>query len=249
MSNLEPRIEAVREQYGLAASDFWKIKQNGQWVCKHAALEVVAVKAKIEWLPPQIIEADAPQLVTSMIVTGKMGDRIEWATGETNPTNYSVVGRQPAYPWAMSEKRAKDRVILKLVGIHGLVYSDAEIGDETAPAQEQPLNDGRTRDQRSEQGRRQLEADKTPTSAAEMKRGLEQIDQDLVDCHAIGDVDKCAKIWAAIMKRDGWSKDYIDCAKPKFAARRDAINKAGSVDDIFPGDAKTNSYVQNLGAM
>lgn len=85
-----------------------------------------------------------------------------------------------------------------------------------------------------------------PTSAAEMKRGLEQIDQDLVDCHTIGDVDKCAKIWAAIMKRDGWSKDYIDCAKPKFAARRDAINNAGSVDDIFPGDAKTNSYAQSV---
>lgn len=123
---LEPRIEAVRAAYGLSTDDFWQIKQNKQWVCKHAALEVVAVKAGIEWLPPQIIEADAPNLVTSMIVTGKMGDRCEWATGETNKTNYSVQGKQPAYPWAMTEKRAKDRVVLKLVGIHGLVYSEDE---------------------------------------------------------------------------------------------------------------------------
>jgi hypothetical protein len=127
MSNLDPRIEAVRAKYELEQTDFWKIPQNGQWVCKHAALEVVAVKAKVEWMPPMIIEKDAPGLVTSMVVTGKMGDRIEWATGETNPTNYSVKGKQPAYPWAMSEKRAKDRVVLKLVGIHGLVYSEDEM--------------------------------------------------------------------------------------------------------------------------
>lgn len=132
MSKLEPRIEAVRQKYDLSHDDFWQIKQNGQWVCKHAALEIVAAKASVEWLPPVIIEKDAPNLVTSMIVTGKMGDRVEWATGETNATNYKVVGKQPAYPWAMSEKRAKDRVVLKLVGIHGLVYSEDELSD-TSP--------------------------------------------------------------------------------------------------------------------
>lgn len=124
---LEPRIEVIRKEYGLSQDDFWQIPQNKQWVCKHAALEVVAAKAGITWLEPQIIEARSGDLVTSMIVTGKLGDRVEWSTGETNPTNYSVKGKQPAYPWAMAEKRAKDRVILKLSGIHGLVYSDAEV--------------------------------------------------------------------------------------------------------------------------
>jgi hypothetical protein len=32
------------------------------------------------------------------------------------------------YVWAMAEKRAKDRVILKLAGLYG-VYSDEEISD------------------------------------------------------------------------------------------------------------------------
>lgn len=133
MSALEPRIEALRKKYDLQQDDFWQIKQNKQWVCKHAALEVVATKAGIEWLEPKIIEADAIGLVTSMVVTGKLDGRVEWATGETNPTNYSVTGKQPAYPWAMSEKRAKDRVILKLSGIHGLVYSDAEVDKDASP--------------------------------------------------------------------------------------------------------------------
>ena len=45
-------------------------------------------------------------------------------------------------------------------------------------------------------------------SAAEMKRGLEAIEADLLDCATIADVNKCAKIWASIMERDGWTKDY-----------------------------------------
>lgn len=61
------------------------------------------------------------------------------------------------------------------------------------------------------------------TSAAEMKRGLEAIEQDLLDCPTIEEVNKCAKIWASIMERDGWSKDYRDIAIPKFAARRELI--------------------------
>ena len=41
--------------------------------------------------------------------------------GEASPKN-----NKNAYPWAMAEKRAKDRVILKLIGLHGLVYSEQE---------------------------------------------------------------------------------------------------------------------------
>lgn len=68
--------------------------------------------------------------------------------------------------------------------------------------------------------------DALKASAAEMKRGLEAIDQDLLDCHSIDDVNKCAKIWASIMDRDGWSATYRDEAKPKFAARRETLNQA-----------------------
>ena len=42
--------------------------------------------------------------------------------------NYRVSGKQAAYVYAMAEKRAKDRVILKLIELHGLVYSEEESG-------------------------------------------------------------------------------------------------------------------------
>jgi len=69
-------------------------------------------------------------------VTGRMGDRVEWSIGEALiGVNYRVSGKQAAYVYAMAEKRAKDRVILKLTGIHGLVYSEDEMsGEDRAPA-------------------------------------------------------------------------------------------------------------------
>lgn len=217
-NGLDPRIEAVRERYGLAQSDFWQIPQNKQWVCKHAALEIVATKANVEWSAPQIIQADTANGIAVLSVTGKMGDRVEWATGEASPKN-----NKNSYPWAMAEKRAKDRVVLKLAGIHGLVYSEDEM----------PPEEPRTTDQRTDAGKRQTGNDKR-TSAADQKRGLEDIEKDLLDCETINAVNACAKSWAAIMERDGWSKDYREIARPKFEARREAIRSAEASD--FPGD-------------
>jgi hypothetical protein len=50
-----------------------------------------------------------------------------------------VSGKMAAYPFAMAEKRAKDRVILKLIALHGLVYSEEEADDFKASAP--PAND------------------------------------------------------------------------------------------------------------
>lgn len=79
--------------------------------------------------------------------------------------------------------------------------------------------------------------DAKPTSAAAMKRGLEDIDNDLIDCKTLGDVDRCAKVWGAIIKRDGWTKDYRDIAAPKFQMRRDQINAAEEEADTPFQDA------------
>lgn len=81
-------------------------------------------------------------------------------------------------------------------------------------------------------------------SSAEQKRGLEAIEADLLDCHTIADVNKCAKIWASIMDRDGWSKDYRDTAIPKFATRRTALTVDDEIPD-FPGD-RPNGAVANM---
>jgi hypothetical protein len=57
-------------------------------------------------------------------VQGRLNDRTEWSFGEA--TSYNS---QNLYYAAMAEKRAKDRVILKLLNLHGNVYSEEEADD------------------------------------------------------------------------------------------------------------------------
>lgn len=127
---LDPRIEAIRERYGLDRSDFWELPQKkGTWLVKHAALEIVAAKAGIEFTMPQIIEANGGEGIAAVCVSGELDGRSVWSIGECSPKN-----NKNAYPWAMAEKRAIDRVILKLIGIHGLVYSEDEADFDRASA-------------------------------------------------------------------------------------------------------------------
>jgi hypothetical protein len=65
-----------------------------------------------------------------------LGEAQEWSIGEARiGLNYQVSGKQAGYPYAMAEKRGKDRVILKLAKLHG-AYSEDEADDfkQQAPA-------------------------------------------------------------------------------------------------------------------
>jgi hypothetical protein len=94
---------------------------HGTFVLLHKALEKVAVKNKITFDKPEVLESNSERRIASLIVTGHMGDKSEWSIGEASPSN-----NKNSYPYAMAEKRAKDRVILKLLGLHGDVYAEDE---------------------------------------------------------------------------------------------------------------------------
>lgn len=81
-------------------------------------------------------------------------------------------------------------------------------------------------------------------SAASMKRGLEEIERELLDCHSTVAVETCAATWRHILKRDGWTKDYIAAAGDKFNARK-AVLAQSQAEDVFPGDL-TNSHQRPL---
>lgn len=105
------------------AGNIWRVQ--GTAVIYHKTLERIAAFAKIAFDEPKIIRAERDEAVIQ--VTGRMGDRVEWSIGEALiGVNYRVSGKQAAYVYAMAEKRAKDRVILKLIELHGYVYSEEE---------------------------------------------------------------------------------------------------------------------------
>lgn len=102
---------------------------HGTWVMYHKALEKVAAHQNIKFDLPTIIEHDADKRICVMLVKGKWQEREEWTIGEAMPINIDRGSNKQQYPFAMAEKRAKDRVILKLLGLHGHVYSQEEFGD------------------------------------------------------------------------------------------------------------------------
>jgi hypothetical protein len=121
--NKDARITDILARYDEDLSSTWMVQ--GQRVIRHAALERIAAKAGISFDKPNIVRSEEREAV--ILVSGKNGDRSEWSIGEANmELNYRTSGKQQAYPYAMAEKRAKDRVILKLIELHGLLYSEEE---------------------------------------------------------------------------------------------------------------------------
>lgn len=124
MNTTDNKIAEVLAKFGEPmAGNVWRVQ--GAVVIYHKALERIAAQAKIQFEPPTIVRAERDEAV--ILVTGRMGERVEWSIGEALVgVNYRVTGKQAAYVYAMAEKRAKDRVILKLIELHGLVYSEEE---------------------------------------------------------------------------------------------------------------------------
>lgn len=113
-------VLAFMDKYTIASAEVWEV-HGSTWVVKHKALERVAAEVGVVWDRPVMIETNAADGIASVCVFGTLGDRTEWSIGEASPKN-----NKNAYPYAMAEKRAKDRVILKLLASHGELYSEAE---------------------------------------------------------------------------------------------------------------------------
>jgi hypothetical protein len=119
---LDPRIAKVLKEYEIDPSGCWDC--HGVWVVKHSACEELGAKAGVKWGDVRVLAHDDGQKAIAVFASGTLGERSEWSIGEAAPGN-----NKNAYPWAMAEKRVKDRLILKLVGLHGVAYSEDESDD------------------------------------------------------------------------------------------------------------------------
>jgi hypothetical protein len=131
MARYPEHIQKLVTTYSLKDDDLWQVQST--WVIKHKAVERIGVQLGICWDAPTIVEGKTDELTVVVIVTGRLGERTEWSFGECSPSNYRVSGRMQAYPWAMAEKRGKDRVILKFLAVYGDVYGEDESEDFKAP--------------------------------------------------------------------------------------------------------------------
>lgn len=125
MAKLKQELKDILDKYDIDYRDKTKLWDcHGTLVLYHKAYEIIAAKEGIKFDLPHIIESSAEKKIACISVMGHMKDRSEWSFGEAAPAN-----NKNAYPLAMAEKRAKDRVIAKLVGLAAYVYSEEEADD------------------------------------------------------------------------------------------------------------------------
>ena len=164
-------IKELADKYELQKDDFWELRKNsGKWIITHDACEKIAQIEVIIFDPPVIVNYESSIITengekvqqvkwgkqfckpawagtcqkktgdVAMVVTGYKAENPEykiWTTGEANALNCTN-----DYYFAMAEKRAKDRVILKLInayeyGIYSDVESDDFINREKPPTEKQ----------------------------------------------------------------------------------------------------------------
>lgn len=133
MATIKPELKEILDRYGINPRDQTQLWDcHGTLVLLHKAYEHIQAIENIQFDPPTIIEGCTEKKTVALLVVGHMKDKAEWSIGEASPANC-----KNAYPYAMAEKRAKDRVIGKLVGLAEHCHSEEEADDfkDGRPAQ------------------------------------------------------------------------------------------------------------------
>tara|TARA_R100000781_G_C4004295_1_gene101425 strand:- start:78 stop:473 length:396 start_codon:yes stop_codon:yes gene_type:complete len=125
MSNKD-RIRQLAKKYGLGENDFWQLPNNKNvWIIKHDAVEKISKLEDIEFSEPTVVEhgRDYCALLGSAFMQTGEEPAKEWSFGEAD-LKLNCTAR---YPYAMAEKRLKDRLTLKLISAYEYgIYSEEE---------------------------------------------------------------------------------------------------------------------------
>ena len=123
-------MKDLAKKYNLTKDDYWKESRSGKYIITHDACEKIADMESISFGPPQILNSE--QNFCRMVITAKKGEVVIWTIGEADSKNCKNL-----YIGSMSEKRGKDRAILKLINAYEYgIYSDVEADDFKKPAEE-----------------------------------------------------------------------------------------------------------------
>lgn len=127
---LDPKIAAFMKEFGVDADEVWLLPGGRSHAVKHKALERIAMQKGMVVESLKVLALNQLDKTAAMEAIVRMGDARVITTGEAAPTN-----NKNAYVLAMAEKRALDRAYLKLLMVHGDIYSDVEADEFTDPGQ------------------------------------------------------------------------------------------------------------------
>lgn len=213
-TKLPAEISAFMEKYGVRQDEIWQV-HGASWVVKHKALERVAQASGIVFDAPTVLEGSTADKTVVLLAYARLGERSEWSIGEASPVN-----NKNGYPWAIAEKRLKDRLILKLLQAHGDLYSEEEADDfKEKPKQERKPLTG-------------------PLNRSQLVEKLREIDKDLMACSDIDEFDSCLRSYSEVTEQaardipEAWLGPVEDGTawKDAFEAiRQKLLDKSGTV--------------------
>jgi hypothetical protein len=134
MNTYREELKAKFIEAGLKKDDFYEHPQSKMHIIKHKGVEKLACHYGI-WWKLDLIKPDLPNIVVKCWATN--GTQEIESFGEANPlmTKSAV---EKVFPYALAEKRAVDRAILKLLNAHGTLYSEAEANEYEVENEKQP---------------------------------------------------------------------------------------------------------------
>ncbi|MGV0879483.1 hypothetical protein V6767_20320 [Martelella sp. FLE1502] len=208
MPKIDDRLVELLKKYGESRDAVWDC--HGTWIAYHAAIERMAAKAGIEFGLPQMIVNDPDKKMVVICITAKFGDRSEWSFGEASKDN-----NKNAYPYAMAEKRAKDRVALKLLGMSGFIYSEEEADDfkDSKPSKVQSEPDVQTKS--SAQLKREGQWETVSTEIADAMN----------DVHTFGEFERLKESYRQEAKKNGWNITFMEQLKDLFDGYETDLSK------------------------
>ena len=122
MSELDPIVKNALQELDIDPKDaLWYLEVAKTWIMKHKYIEIIGAKKNV--VIDDLVEAEtnSAQGVVAIKCYAHLDKQKVITYGEASPKN-----NRNSYPYAIAEKRAIDRAILKLIGIHGFVYSDVD---------------------------------------------------------------------------------------------------------------------------
>lgn len=207
MARKNPKLDKIYDVFDkhkveIDRDSIWEVQ--GTPVVKHKDVERLGAAIGIKWTKPEILRAERDEAV--ILVMGEANGKNEWSIGEALISkeneiggNYKIKGKMAAYPYAMAEKRAKDRVILKLADLHGDAYSSEEADDFNQDSDDRGNN--RSNDRRDD--RRPANDDKAPAREA----GVSKEEGQSIVTHWVKKIDGLQKTKEAMEIAS--NKDFI----------------------------------------
>ena len=207
--------------YNLSKDDFWTHKQSGNLIITHKACEKIARQEKIVFDMPKILSSENNNV--AILCSATWGDTTEWSIGEASPkTSFNI------YYFAMAEKRVKDRLILKLIGVYGDVYSEDESDEfrrnnQSTPNLQNDLQESGIKTEPFVEDNADRSDKPFSPKAVSMVRTISGVEKRRCDC-TYAELDDNTLNWIIDKWDKGKEADKIAKAQQELARRVEKVN-------------------------